>query len=169
MSDLTCKIARSRRELQAHFAIRKAVFVDEQNVFENSDVDLHDRHGIPIVAIDEDTNEIVGAVRCYRDEGDIWIGGRLAVEREHRGRRVGAALVKKAEAVVKQRNCRRFLAHVQVRNVPFFKLLGWRELGDPTMYHGLEHQRMETEWSVREPARPSHWVLEGRRVGQGAG
>lgn len=169
MSDLVCKIARTRREVRAHFGIRRAVFVEEQQIFGQSDVDLHDRHGIPIVAIMRDSDQIVGAVRCYRDEGDIWIGGRLAVVQAHRGRRVGAALVKKAESVVKQRNCRRFLAHVQVQNVPFFKLLGWREVGEPSMYHGLEHQRMETEWSVREPPRPNQWVLEGPRVSRGGG
>lgn len=161
MGDIRCDIARTKRELRAHFGIRHRVFVEEQQIFSRSDVDRHDRRSIPLIARHEPTDALVGAVRCYREEGDTWYGGRLAVLKQHRGRTAGAALVKKAEEVVRDRGCRLFLAHVQVKNVPFFRHLDWRPIGDTEMYHGLEHQLMETEWSRREglfPVEPNRTI-----------
>lgn len=149
MGDFQCKIATTKRELQRHFAIRRTVFVEEQSVFDESDVDTNDRYALPIVARYEPENKIVGAVRCYREEADTWYGGRLAVLDGYRSLRVGSDLVRTAEDAVQDRGCKLFLAHIQVKNVPLFKYLDWVPVGETEQIHGLEHQLMRTTWSER--------------------
>jgi putative N-acetyltransferase (TIGR04045 family) len=149
MASIVYRIAETEGDLQGYYAVRQAIFAGEQALFEGSDRDEHDDVAVHIVAVDRDTDEVVGAVRCY-DAGDgTWYGGRLAVLKEYRrvSGLTGCHLVKMAEDVVRQRGCRRFLAHVQLQNVRFFQHMGWRSQGDPEIHYGQPHQVMEANLS----------------------
>src|SRR5919108_6266435 len=81
MDEITCKIVETAAEREGHFAVRRAVFVEEQGLFAETDVDEHDDHAILMVAVDTRTGAVVGAVRCVAAGDDVWYGGRLAVLR----------------------------------------------------------------------------------------
>lgn len=144
MDEIVCKIAETAAEREGHFAVRRAVFVEEQGLFAATDVDEHDDHAILMVAVDTRTGAVVGAVRCVAAGDDVWYGGRLAVLRAYRRHRaaIGARLCRLAEATVIAHGCRRFLAYIQMRNVPFFEHLGWTRIGDPVVHYGQPHQIM---------------------------
>jgi putative N-acetyltransferase (TIGR04045 family) len=145
MTHIVCKVAETEAERQGHFAVRQAVFVEEQALFNGSDIDKYDAYALHLIAIDQDTGEIVGAVRCFEISEGVWYGGRLAVLKTYRqaARPIGPRLVKLAEEAVNERGCRRFLAHIQLQNVRFFQRLGWRKVGTPEDYCGQPHQLME--------------------------
>lgn len=142
---LICRPARSSNELAIALQIRKEVFVDEQRLFETSDLDDHDSQSAHIIA--EHDNEIIGAVRVFpeKDTCNHWVGGRLAVRRESRDLQAGALLVRAAMSYVKKIGCTRFTAHIQEQNVRFFSLLGWKAVGPVEIYHGKPHQLMEAD------------------------
>ncbi len=141
---LTCHSARSLQEKSSALAIRKEVFVDEQGLFKDSDVDAHDAHSIHLVA--KMDGAIVGTVRVFpTGENGHWIGGRLAVSKPHRVFRVGAALVKEAMKRVKREGCNEFTAHIQDNNIGFFKRLGWKPVGPRETYCDRPHQRMQAD------------------------
>ena len=48
--DFVFKIARSNEESRGYWALRRAIFCDEQRIFTGSDCDAIDDHAIPIVA-----------------------------------------------------------------------------------------------------------------------
>lgn len=137
---LICRVVESEQERHRCFEIRKKIFLEEQKIFEESDVDEYDSKAIHIVAVQE--REIVGTVRVYHEGNGTWWGGRLAVLQTHRNRGVGKDLVQKAVELVKENKAERFYACIQDRNVPFFKLLGWRPMGEIQRY-GISHQLME--------------------------
>jgi putative N-acetyltransferase (TIGR04045 family) len=141
---IICKIAESEDERRAHFAVRHAVFVIEQGLFVDSDVDEHDQHAIPLIAWDEEQKCVAGAVRCYTVGNDVWYGGRLAVLPHYRqsAASIGANLCRLAEATVIARGCRLFLAYVQVQNRRFFQRLNWTPIGEPVLQYGQPHQLM---------------------------
>jgi putative N-acetyltransferase (TIGR04045 family) len=139
MNELVLRVAQNEEELWKCFEIRRKIFLEEQRMFDGSDVDEHDGQAVHIVAIRE--KEIVGTVRVYPDGDGTWYGGRLAVLQAHRGF-IGARLVRKAVEVVKEKGARRFYAHVQDRNIRFFMRLGWRPLKQVQM-HGRTHELME--------------------------
>ncbi|MCA6518928.1 MAG: GNAT family N-acetyltransferase, partial [Pseudanabaena sp. M110S1SP2A07QC] len=76
-SDYIFKLASTPQEIDAYFELRKAIFVEEQYVFEENDVDEIDAIAYPIVVINPENNQVVGVVRIYETEKGIWYGGRL--------------------------------------------------------------------------------------------
>ena len=145
---LTCHSARTNDELSQAFKIRREVFVNEQSLFVDSDIDEFDAHSIHIVAKKEE--RIIGTVRAFPDpqhRSGHWVGGRLAVLKEFRDYRVGAALVKEAMIRVKKKGCVVFTAHIQKNNIQFFRKLGWEALGSPENYLGRPHQMMQADLS----------------------
>ena len=154
MPQFICKIAETEAELQGCFAVRHAIFVEEQALFSDSDVDEYDDHAVHLVAIDQETGAVVGAVRCYQADEETLFGGRLAVLKEfrHSGAAIGPGLCQLAEQVVIERGCRRFLAHIQLQNVRFFERLGWQKVGEPEPHYGQPHQLMQASLAMAQPA-----------------
>lgn len=152
MKRVICKIAQTEAERQGHFAVRHIVFVEEQHLFEESDIDDYDRHAIPLVAVDKDTGTVVGAVRCYEKEEGVWYGGRLAVLKEarHGANAIGPRLCKLAEKVVIEQGCQQFLAYIQLQNVRFFERLGWQKVGELVMHCGQPHQIMQASLAAKK-------------------
>lgn len=149
MEKFIFKIAENEKEIEGYFRLRHDVFVTEQKIFSETDVDEYDtdpfHRVIHIVSVKVPDREIVGAVRCYRIEGDTWVGGRLSAAPGYRNGRVGAGLVKFAVQTMKSGDCKKFLAHVQPQNVRFFIRLGWTPIGVPETYQGMPHQLMEAD------------------------
>ncbi len=140
-SKLHCKIAIDEPEKKACFEIRRKVFVEEQQMFNGSDLDEHDPHATHFALQLEE--KIIGTVRIYPAEDGVWFGGRLAVLEEHRSNEAGSALVTAAVDTVREHNARRFLAYIQFSRVPFFERLGWRETGKVIEHAGRSHKIME--------------------------
>ena len=140
---LRTRLAQTPKEREAHFAIRKEVFVKEQGLFKESDVDEHDERAIPIICTVDGV--IGGTVRVYPLEGDTWVGGRLAVLKEYRTYVVGPLLVKKAMKTVRERGCETFLAYIQPQNVRFFERLRWKPTGEELSIKGVTHCVMKAD------------------------
>ena len=143
--DLVCHSARTDEEREHAFRIRNEVFVKEQGIFAESDRDESDRDGTHLVA--KMRGKVVGTVRVFRDPSgeDRWIGGRLAVAAEARKTRAGSLLVKEAMKRVKKNGCRFFTAHIQEKNIRFFKRLGWTPVGEIEDHYGMPHLKMEAD------------------------
>ncbi len=152
MDDIIFKIAETEAERTEYFAVRQAIFVEEQGMFHGTDVDEHDEdpRTIHLAAVNTETGAVVGAVRCYTAGDDVWYGGRLAVlpEYRHHPAAIGPNLCRLAEASVIEHGCRRFLAYIQVQNVSFFRRLHWNTVGEPVDYHGHPHQLMAASLTV---------------------
>ncbi|MEA2217738.1 MAG: hypothetical protein QOJ35_364 [Solirubrobacteraceae bacterium] len=148
-----CALARGQVELEAHFAIRRSVFVEAQGLFEEDDRDLRDEHPATLHAVGLAREEVVGAVRLYPlDDDGLWKGDRLAVLPAGRALALGAMLVRFAVRTAGERGGRLMVAQVQVPNTRFFERLGWRRDGGPAPMLGVEHQPMTIELS-RRPGR----------------
>jgi putative N-acetyltransferase (TIGR04045 family) len=139
--ELSCRLARPE-ELRHHFDIRHAVFVAEQRLFVDSDVDDHDRDPDTLHAIGFCAGVPAGAVRLFPRRAGEWQGDRLAVLPDFRTAGLGAPLVRLAVAEATARGGKRMIAHIQVANVAFFRRLGWELDGTPETYCGVPHQPM---------------------------
>ena len=145
-----CALARSRRELEAHFAIRHSVFVEAQGIFEHDDHDDRDRDPATLHVIGRAGDDVVGAVRLYPLDADgLWKGDRLAVLPGERALRLGAMLVRFAVRTAGERGGRLMVAQVQLPNVPFFERLDWHRDGESAPMLGVEHQPMAIALSGR--------------------
>ncbi len=141
-----CLLVRDGAELAAHHDIRRAVFVDEQAVFDGSDVDAHDADPATLHVLGLVDGIPGGAVRLFPlldgPAGD-WQGDRLAVLPGLRAAGLGAPLVRFAVATAAARGGRRMIAHVQPSNEVFFSRLGWVRRAAPELYVGRPHLLMD--------------------------
>lgn len=141
---IECRLAAGAEDLDAHFELRRAVFVREQRLFSVDDRDERDSRSTTLHAVGLVDGEPCGAVRLYPLDtaGLDWKGDRLAVLPGHRANHLGAALVRFAVATGGRLGGRQMIAHVQLPNVRFFEHLGWRCEGAPAPFHGIDHQLM---------------------------
>jgi len=129
-------------DLDAHFAVRRRVFVELQGLFEDSDRDARDGVASTLHAVATVDGEVVGTVRLYPLGDGLWKGDRLAVLPEARVHRLGGELVRYAVRTAGSLGGKRMIAQVQVANVRFFERLGWERDGEPGLYRGVMHQPM---------------------------
>ena len=137
--------------LGAYRRLRRSVFVEEQGLFTDNDLDDADEDPRTVVLVARDpVGSVLGGVRLSpvtpgRDLG-WWTGSRLAVAPEARSiGGIGAALVRAACAQAESRGVLRFEATVQPQNEVLFRRLGWEALGSVTIA-GLGHVRMR--WPI---------------------
>jgi putative N-acetyltransferase (TIGR04045 family) len=137
-----CRPVRDAAELAEHLRIRRAVFVLEQGLFDDSDRDEHDDDAATVHVLGFVDGLPAGTVRLYPLHDALWHGDRLAVLPEARRSRIGGRLVRLAVATAGQRGGSRMQARVQLPNVRFFVHLGWTPVAPPADHLGVPHQSM---------------------------
>ncbi|MED1438220.1 GNAT family N-acetyltransferase [Aeribacillus composti] len=152
------RVAKSEEEIQKALELRRMVFVEEQRMFEENDLDEYDHGAIYLNAWSRRKDVLIGTVRCYRDKEkpNVWWGGRLAVHPDYRTRGIGVYLIRAAVETVKNQQASRFLASVQLQNIELFKKLGWEPVGETFVFNGHPHQIMEVDFNVcHAPLQPA--------------
>ena len=117
--------------------IRFAVFVEEQGVPFEIELDEYDPVSIHAVAFEGD--KAVGTGRLLPD-GHI---GRMAVLAAYRNKGVGAALLKELMQAAKRRGDREVVLSAQVDAMPFYRAHGFEPEGDEYMEAGIRHLAMK--------------------------
>lgn len=142
------KFATSQWERREAHALRRAVFCDEQRIFEVDDRDAIDDHAIPIVALSMmgvTSDKLVGTVRIHETEPGLWWGSRLAVHEDFRKiGALGATLIRLAVSSANAMGCHTFFANVQVQNGLLFRRLHWDVVEEFEIY-GKPHLRMRAD------------------------
>lgn len=147
------RIADGPADLEACFAVRKQVFVVEQEVPADIEYDAHDgadAETVHVLALTGDglplgTGRLLyGAAAAGKTGGDETVGslGRLAVSREARGLGVGAALVRAIEDAARERGLRAVDLHAQTHALGFYERLGYDAYGPEFPDAGIPHQAM---------------------------
>lgn len=163
-SEVVCRRVRSAGERADHLAIRHRVFVEEQDLFSPTDMDVHDWDSSTIALVGYSNGVVAGTVRLYmlNSAAGVWQGDRLGVLEPYRSIGVGAPLVRCAVATAASLGGRSMIAHIQPVNVAFFRRLGWTTVGDTEIYAGVAHQPM----SIILPS-PSDGAATVRRLAAG--
>jgi hypothetical protein len=172
--DFVFRIARMPDELEGYWALRRAIFCEEQKIFRVTDRDEFDAAAIPIVCrtvIAGMEDAVVGVVRIDERKPGLWYGSRLGVAADFRSVKklspsvatrsrlpsyrgmgaLGAGLIFKAVSTAHALGCREFLATVQHQNARFFQRLHWEPLEEIDLY-GIAHVRMRADLSHYQPA-----------------
>jgi len=127
----------SWEKARAHAApIRFTVFVEEQGVPREIELDEHDAASIHAVAFED--GKPVATGRLLPD-GHI---GRMAVLKDWRRRGVGALMLKALVERAKERGDTQVVLSAQVGAMPFYRAHGFVAQGDEYMEAGIRHQEM---------------------------
>jgi predicted GNAT family N-acyltransferase len=123
---------------RAHAApIRFTVFVEEQGVPQEIELDELDARSLHIVGFVDGTP--VATARLLPD-GHI---GRMAVLKEWRGRGIGGVLLKELVKQAQRRGDTEVILSAQVHAVPFYRAHGFIPEGGEYLEAGIRHQAMK--------------------------
>ena len=116
--------------------LRRAVFVEEQGVPPEMEVDDEDKEAIHLVAT---IGERVVATLRITSMGNADRIGRVAVRREFRRKRIASRLVERASRLIAENGGREIMLHAQIQTVEFYRRLGYCEEGEVEMDAGIPH------------------------------
>jgi ElaA protein len=138
---LDIKIVQDATDIASCFALRRAVFIDEQNVPEIEEIDGEDDHCTHILATLK--GEPIGTARFQMKNGSVKIQ-RVCVSSSHRGQNHGAALIQFIVDYVEKRGIeKRLFLGSQTHAIPFYERLGFTAYGAEYMDAGIPHFDME--------------------------
>jgi len=124
-------------------AIRKTVFIIEQNVPEELEWDGLDAQCLHVLTVDLQ-GQPIGCARLLAD-GHI---GRMAVLKEWRGRGVGTALLQALLDIARSLSHPEVFLNAQTYAVGFYEKYGFERLGDEFLDAGIPHFKMHCRLKI---------------------
>lgn len=129
----------SRKELDKVFAIRLHVFVREQGVPAEIELDRDDERALHLLAFA--SGKAVGTARIVLRHGSAKIG-RMAVLKAYRRRGIGTKLLKRALVTAKIQGAQKIYLHAQVSAIGFYEAMAFRCVGPVFREAGIPHRKM---------------------------
>jgi predicted GNAT family N-acyltransferase len=125
-------------------AVRRAVFVEEQGVPAELELDGLDERASQFVAYDSGERP-VGTARLRTPKEGQGKPERVAVRDSHRGEGLGERLMAAVEAAAREQGCDRLVLHAQTTVEAFYEQLGYETASGVFEEAGIPHVRMEKE------------------------
>lgn len=132
-------IIETPKEKALAMQIRFAVFVDEQKVPAELEIDEHEAAAIHFIGYDND--EPVGAsrIRFVDDYGKL---ERICILENHRGKHYGKQIIQAMENEIKRQNYNQAKLNAQTHAENFYHKLGYKTISEPFMDAGIPHIEM---------------------------
>ena len=122
------------------YDVRFTVFVEEQGVDPDIEIDKHEDEATHFVAYADD--EPVGTARLREPQDSLGKVERLAVLPAHRGEGLGRQLMDAIEDEAKRWGLERLTLHGQLRVADFYDHLGYEQVSDEFEEAGIPHVEM---------------------------
>ena len=136
---ITVKIVETEAEMEAAIGVRFRVFVDEQQIPPEEELDELDAAATHAIALHEGT--AVGTGRVIVAAGAARIG-RMAVDQEWRRRGVGGLVLRFLEDEARTQGADTFVLHAQEYVKSFYAGHGYEEFGDVFLEVDIPHVEM---------------------------
>ena len=122
------------------YSIRKRVFIEEQGVLEEMELDEFDLNALHALAYAD--SECIGTARLVTLSGSIGRIGRMAVLPKHRGHGIGKQLLGALLKACQSQGIKQIELHAQVTVIPFYEQFGFIAQGDVYEEAGIPHRDM---------------------------
>ncbi len=139
--DFLVRFASTSEDRDAAFALRRAVFEQEQKIPRPLDRDAQDSSADHVVAFASD-GTCVGTGRIVRMDSRTCRLGRQATAASHRGRGVGAAVLEHLERMARLRGVAELTVHAQLPAERFYANRGFAREGEVFLEEGVPHVLM---------------------------
>jgi predicted GNAT family N-acyltransferase len=140
MQNLNFQIATTPEALQKVFAVRAIVFIEEQGVSYEEEIDGYDYSSVHFLATTGNEPIGVARLRMFKDSVKI---GRLAVRKAYRRQGIGKEMFSFVLDYVAQMEYQKITLHAQVYLVKFYEDFGFVKRGEKFLEAGIEHYYME--------------------------
>lgn len=135
------KIVNNEQELADAFDVRKTVFIHEQNVPEEEEIDQFESDSVHFVLYD-DYGKAAGAGR-FRVLDGIGKVERICVLKENRKTGAGVAVMNKIEEYAQSQGVSTLKLNAQTHAIPFYSKLGYDTVSEEFLDAGIPHKTMK--------------------------
>jgi len=140
MEKIKIRKVKNKSELDKAFEIRTTVFVKEQNVPLDLEIDGFDSEAKHFIAYLKD--KTIGCARIRTNKDFVKLE-RIAIIKEYRCKGFGAQLTNFLIDYCKQNDYNEIRLHSQTNVSDFYKKLGFKPVGEKFFEAGIEHIEMQ--------------------------
>lgn len=134
------KIVSTEQELADAFDVRRIVFVHEQNVPEEEEIDQYESDSVHFVLYDNEKPAGAGRFRILDGIGKV---ERICVLQENRKTGAGVAIMNKIEKYAKSQGISSLKLNAQTHAIPFYSKLGYETASEEFLDAGIPHKTMK--------------------------
>jgi predicted GNAT family N-acyltransferase len=144
-------MVRTPAEMRRALSIRRAVFIQEQGVPEEEELDEHDvipdglMTSIHVLGVVEEMPVATGRLLREKDERGYGHIGRVAVRKDERGKGYGTAIMQLLQGIAYDKGFEGITLASQLHAIPFYERLGYVARGDIFLDAGIEHRWMDLD------------------------
>lgn len=139
---MNIKIVDTALEKEHAFLVRTTVFVEEQKVPQEEELDIHDENAIHFIGYFDSQPIAAGRLRFVEGYGKL---ERICVLKEFRGKSIGKAIIEVMENVIREEGYSKAKLNAQSHAEAFYKKLGYQTVSDEFMDAGIPHVTMIKE------------------------
>ena len=143
MEELSYKLVTSGSELEGAFEVRRRVFVEEQGIPEDIELDEEDKEALHMVVKDGDI--VIGTARVLLLSTGLAKIERMAILQPFRHRGIGGRIMSFLSEELRNRQVEQVILHAQYSVVDFYKSCGFEETGSPFLEVGIKHIKMQRQ------------------------
>ncbi|MFS0644585.1 GNAT family N-acetyltransferase [Siminovitchia sp. 179-K 8D1 HS] len=132
--------AKTEKQLREAYAIRKKVFVEEQHVPIEIELDEHETNASHFVLYDGDKPVGAGRFRILDGKGKV---ERICILPTHRGKGAGLKIMEKIEEFARSLHIEELVLNAQTSAIPFYKKLGYIVISEQFFDAGIPHRTMK--------------------------
>ncbi|WML38820.1 GNAT family N-acetyltransferase [Neobacillus sp. OS1-2] len=136
------KIVENQNELEDAFSVRKIVFVEEQNVPLEEEIDQFEDEATHFVMYQEGAPVGAGRFRIVDGYGKV---ERICVMKGARKTGTGKALMNEIESYAQMQGLHKLKLNAQTQAIPFYARLGYEVVSEEFMDAGIPHRTMIKE------------------------
>ena len=130
----------TEQELADAFDVRRIVFVHEQNVPEEEEIDQYESESVHFVLYDNDKAAGAGRFRVVDGIGKV---ERICVLKENRKTGAGVAVMNKIEEYARSQGITSLKLNAQTHAIPFYSRLGYETVSEEFLDAGIPHKTMK--------------------------
>lgn len=135
-------IAKNEQQKKDAYAVRRAVFIEEQKVPENLEMDEHENESIHFVGYVGGKPAAAGRLRFLDGYGKL---ERICVLKNLRGQHYGKDIIRAMEETIRSRGFHKAKLNAQTHAIGFYQSLGYEVISDEFMDAGIPHVTMVKE------------------------
>ncbi|TWD93714.1 putative GNAT family N-acyltransferase [Neobacillus bataviensis] len=134
------KVVENQKELEDAFSIRKIVFVKEQNVPIEEEIDQYEDEATHFVMYGDTANPLAaGRFRVVDGYGKV---ERICVLKEARKTGAGRLMMNAIETFARKQGLHKLKLNAQTHAIPFYAGLGYEVVSDEFLDAGIPHKTM---------------------------
>jgi predicted GNAT family N-acyltransferase len=139
---LNVQVVSNKNEFEDALKVRREVFIVEQQVPEEEEIDQYEDECTHVVMYDDGKPVAAGRLRNYEGVGKM---ERICVLASHRKHGLGKKVMDQLEGLAKEKGFKKVKLNAQTHAEGFYEKIGYQTISDIFMDAGIPHVTMIKE------------------------